>query len=73
MNPVILTLVIAAITGLGFLAIIAILLIAMRTEGPYLSPTSASHTRLEKTTRRLVGLYVRRELEETPVRSDVRR
>ena len=39
MSPVILTLVIAAITGLGFLAMIAILLIAMRTEGPYLSPT----------------------------------
>lgn len=73
MNPVILTLVIAAITGLGFLAMIAILLIAMRTEGPYLSPTSASHTRLERTARRLVGLYVRRELENMPVRSDVRR
>jgi hypothetical protein len=73
MNPVILTLVIAAITGLGFLAMIAILLIAMRTEGPYLSPTSASHTRLERTARRLVGLYVRRELEKMPVRSDVRR
>ncbi len=73
MNPVILTLVIAAITGLGFLAMIAILLIAMRTESPYLSPTSASHTRLERTARRLVGLYVRRELEKMPVRSDVRR
>lgn len=73
MNPVILTLVIAAITGLGFLTMIAILLIAMRTEGPYLSPTSASRTRLERTARRLVGLYVRRELEKMPVRSDVRR
>ena len=48
MNPVILTLVIAAIVGLGFLAMFAILLIAMRTEGPYLSPTSAPHTRYGK-------------------------
>jgi hypothetical protein len=73
MNLVILILVIAAIAGLGFLAMIAILLIAMRTEGPYLSPTSAPHTRMERTARRLVGLYVRRELEKLPVRSDVRR
>jgi hypothetical protein len=69
MSPVILSLVIAAIVGAGFLAIFAILLIAMRTEGPYLSPSSAPHTHTERTARRLVGLYVRRELEETPVRS----
>lgn len=73
MTPVILSLVIAAIVGLGFLAIFAILLIAMRTEGLSLSPSSASHTRAERAARRLVGLYVRRELENTSVRSDVRR
>jgi hypothetical protein len=64
MSPVILALAIAAIVGLGFLGMIAILLIAMRTEGLYLSPTSAPHTRTERMARRLVGLYVRRELEK---------
>ena len=73
MSPVILTLVIAAIVGLGFLAMLAVLLIAMRTEGPHLSPTSAPHTRTERAARRLVGLYVRRELENTSLRSDVGR
>lgn len=73
MSAAILALVIAAIVGLGFLGMIAILLIAMRTEGPHLSPSSAPHTRTERAARRLVGLYVRREPEKTPIRSDVRR
>jgi len=73
MSAVILALVIAAIVGLGFLGMIAVLLIAMRSEGSCLSPTSAPHTRMERTARRLVGLYVRREFEKVQVRSDVRR
>jgi hypothetical protein len=70
--PVILILAIAAMVGLGFLAMITILRIAMRTEGRCLSPASAPHTRMQRMARRLVGLYVRREREETPFRSDVR-
>jgi hypothetical protein len=73
MNAVILALVITAIVGLGFLGMIAALLIAMRTEGSYLSPTNAPHTRTERTARRIAGLYVRRELEKVQARSDVRR
>jgi hypothetical protein len=73
MSAVIFALVITAIVGPGFLGMIAVLLIAMRTEGSYLSPTNAPHTRTERTARRLVGLYVRRELEKMQVRSDVRR
>jgi hypothetical protein len=73
MSTVILTLAIAAITSLGFLSVLVMLLIGMRTEGSRLSPTSAPHTRIENTARRLLGLYVRRELEKTPTRSDARR
>jgi hypothetical protein len=72
-SPVILTLAIAAIVSLGFLTVFAILLIGMRSEGSYLSPSSAPHTRTERTARRLLGLYVRRELEKTPVQPGIRR
>lgn len=73
MNTIILILAIAAIMGLGFPAVFVMLLIGMRTEGSHLSPSSASHTRVERAARRLLGLYVRRELKQTPVQYDVRR
>jgi hypothetical protein len=73
MNAVILILAIAAMTGIGFVAVFAVLLIGMRTEGRRLSPSCASHTRTESVARRIVGLHVRRELEKTPVQYEVRR
>jgi len=73
MSTVILSLAIVAMLSLGFLAVFAVLLIGMRTEGSHLSPSSAPHTHAEILARRLTGLYVRRELEKTPVRPDVRR
>ena len=74
MNTIILTLAIAAAMSLGFLVVFVMLLIGMRTEGSHLSPSSASHTRLGSAARRILGVYVRRELKETPVQyEDVRR
>jgi hypothetical protein len=73
MNTVILILAVTAVANLGFLAVFVMLLIGMRTEGSQLSPSSASHTRTESVTRRILGLYVRREVEKTPVEYDVRR
>jgi hypothetical protein len=65
---------VAAVASLGFLAIIVMLHIGMRTEGSHLSPSSAPHTRIESANRRLLGVYVRRELEKTRVQyEDVRR
>jgi hypothetical protein len=73
MNTIILILAIAAVVSVGFLAVFVMLLIGMRTEGSHLSPSSASHTRTESAARWLLGLYVRRELEKTPIQYDVRR
>jgi hypothetical protein len=73
MNTVILILAVTAVASLGFLAVFVMLLIGMRTEGRHLSPSSASHTRTASAVRRILGLYVRREIEKTPVDYDVRR
>jgi hypothetical protein len=73
MNTIILILAIAALVSLAFLAVFVMLLIGMRTESGHLSPSSAPHTRTENAARRLLGLYVRRELKQTPAQYDVRR
>jgi hypothetical protein len=73
MSTIILGLALAAMVSLGFLAVFAVLLIGMRTEGGQLSPTSAPHTRTESMARRLTGLYVRRELQNVSARPDARR
>jgi hypothetical protein len=73
MSAVILMLAIAAMVGIGFLAVFVMLLVSMRTEGRHLSPSSSPHSRTESTARRILGLYVRRELHSTALRSDVRR
>lgn len=73
MSVVVLILAIVAMASLGFVAVFVILLIGMRAESIRLSPSSASHTRAESVARRILGLYVRREIEETPAEYDVRR
>ena len=73
MNTIILILAISAVVSLGFLAVLMMLLIGMRTEGRHLSPSSSPHTRTESVARRILGLYVRRAIEETPVEYGVRR
>lgn len=73
MSAVILILAIVAMASLGFLAVLVILLIGMRTEGSRLSPSTASHTRAQSAARRILGLYVRREIEKTPADCDVGR
>jgi hypothetical protein len=73
MDTVILILAVTAVASIGFLAVFVMLLIGMRTEGSQLSPSSAFHTRTESVTRRILGLYVRREVEKTPADYDVRR
>ena len=73
MNSVILVVAIAAVVSLGFLAVFVMLLVGMRTEGSHLSPSSGPHTRTESATRRILGLYVRREFEKTPAQYDARR
>jgi hypothetical protein len=73
MNAMILILAIAALASLGFVAVFAVLLMGMRTEGSHLSPSCASHTRTESAARRIVGLHVRCGLEKTPVQYEVRR
>ena len=74
MSTTILILAIAAMVSLGFLAVFVVLIIGMRTEGNHLSPSDALHTRMESAARRLLGVYVRREIEKTPIRyDDVRR
>jgi hypothetical protein len=73
MNAVILILAVTAVASLGLLAVFVMLLVGMRTEGSQLSPSSASHTRTESVARRILGLYVRRAIEETAVEYGVRR
>jgi hypothetical protein len=73
MNAVILILAVAAVASFGFPAVFVMLLIGMRTEGRQLRPSSASHTRMESLARRILGVYVRREIEKTPVEYDLRR
>jgi hypothetical protein len=74
MSTTILILVIAAMVSLGFLAMFVVLIIGMRTEGNHLSPSDALHTRMERAARRLLGVYVRREIEKTPIRyNDMKR
>jgi hypothetical protein len=72
MSAVVLILAIVAMASLGFLAIFVVLLIGTRSESSRLSPSSASHTRAESVARRILGLYVRREMEK-PTEYDVRR
>ncbi len=74
MNAITITLAIAALVSSGFLALFAVLLIGTRTEGGRLRPSTAPHTRMETAARRLLGVYVRREPEKTPVQyEDMRR
>jgi hypothetical protein len=73
MSAVILTLAIVAMASFGFLTLFVILLIGMRAEGSQLRPSNAAHTRTESVARRILGLYVRREIETTPTECDLRR
>jgi hypothetical protein len=72
-SAVILSLAIVAMASFGFLALFVILLIGMRTEGSQLRPSNAAHTGTERVVRRILGLYVRREIETTPAECDLRR
>jgi hypothetical protein len=72
MNTVIPMLAVTPVASLGFLAVFVMLLIGRRTEGSQLSPSSASHTRTESVACRILGLYVRREIDKTPVDYGVR-
>jgi len=67
MNATTLILAIAATVSLGFLAVFVMLIIGMRTEGNHLSPSDAYHARMGSAARRLLGVYVRREIEKTPI------
>jgi hypothetical protein len=73
MSAVILALGVVAMVIVGFLAVFVVLLIGMRSEGSQLIPTNESHTRTESMARRILGLYVRREIENTSAERDVRR
>jgi hypothetical protein len=73
MSAVILSLAVVAMASFGFLALFVILLIGMRAEGSQLRPSNAAHTGTESVTRRILGLYVRREIETTPAECDLRR
>jgi hypothetical protein len=70
MTAVIVTLAIAALMAFGLLAGFVLLLIGMRTEGRYLRPSSAPHTRTGAATRRILGVYVRLEREQASVQHD---
>jgi hypothetical protein len=70
MSTTILILAIAAMVSLGFLVVFVLLIIGMRAEGSHLTPSNARHTRMESSARRLLGVYVRREIEKTPIRYD---
>jgi hypothetical protein len=65
MSATILILTIAATVSLSFLSVFVVLIIGMRTEGNHLSPSDAHHSRMESAARRLMGVYVRREIEKT--------
>jgi hypothetical protein len=67
MNAIVLILAGGAAATLCLLAVFVMLLIGMRTEGARLKPSSASHTRTGNAVRRVLGVYVRRESEETPI------
>lgn len=73
MSAVILSLTIVAMASFGFLALFVILLIGMRAEGSQLRPSNAAYTRTESVARRILGLYVRREIETTPAECELRR
>lgn len=73
MSAVILALAVVAMAILGFLAVFVVLLIGMRSEDSQLTPSNASHTRTESMARRILGLYVRREIENTSAERDLRR
>jgi hypothetical protein len=62
MAVIILSLAIATAVSLGFLAVFVLLLIGMRAESRQLSPSTAPHTRTGSAVRRILGVYVRREL-----------
>jgi hypothetical protein len=63
MNTITFALAIVAVTVLGFLVLLVMLLIGMRTEGSHLSPSSESRIPIESAVRRLLGVYVRREFD----------
>ena len=70
MTAVIVILAIAALVTFGLLAGFVMLLIGMRTEGRHLRPSSAPHTRTGAAARRILGVYVRLERDQTPVQYD---
>jgi hypothetical protein len=67
MSATILILAIAATVSLGFPAVFVVLIIGMRTEGNHLSPSDAHYTRMGSAARRLLGVYVRREIGKTTI------
>ena len=68
MNTITFALAIVAVTGLGFLVLLVMLLIGMRTEGSHLSSSSEFRTPIESAARRLLGVYVHREFETPALR-----
>jgi hypothetical protein len=54
----------SATVSLGFLAVFVVLIIGMRTEDNHLSPNDAHHSRMGSAARRLLGVYVLREIEK---------
>jgi hypothetical protein len=69
MNAIIPILAITAVVALGLLAVFVMLIIGMRTEGSYMSPSSAPRTRAGYVTRRILGAYVR-QAEDVPGQYD---
>ena len=68
MNAIVLILAGGAAVALLLLAVFVMLLIGMRAEGIQLRPSSATHTRTGSAARRVLGVYVRREVKETPAK-----
>jgi hypothetical protein len=68
MNAIVLILAGGAAVTLLLLAVFVMLLIGMRAEGTWLRPSSAPHTRAGSAARRVLGVYVRRQAEETPAK-----
>jgi hypothetical protein len=74
MNAIVLILTGGAAVTLCLLAIFVMLLIGMRTEGTRLRSSNAPHTRAANAARRVLGVYVRREVKQTPAEfEDLRR
>jgi predicted LPLAT superfamily acyltransferase len=68
MNAIVLILAGGAAVALLLLTVFVMLLVGMRAEGAQLRPSSAIHTRTGSVARRVLGVYVRREVKETPAK-----